>query len=480
VHRPDILQPSTGERRWRVPPAGLDRPAGISRRPFPTGLLDRGVDAVGELHVEGGHRVHQARSHNKHGHAFVGASDVRPAPGFALQIRQPPQHSFQAPHQVRLQPGAPGSTPTLDLRSGAGVDLLDAASWTAATSRERVWFANQGCKGCGDLLDAGADVGRGGAGIATAVGVPGVRAGHGVAEVAFHPGQCGVAQPVGAPPFSRSKRRHWSGSMSAGRNANAPPRRQAVSVCNRSNRLSNPGSLPVPATTSLISASRPSGTARRVLASRRGFATFRAGLFDVRRARLVEPLTPVLEETIPVRAVHPAGSRTDRLRDARNVLGGRRRGRLPFQESTAKTPTQRTLRVSSKRQSRERPRAALRMGRRSLGAPSESCRPDARQNPERAHHRDGHTGRRHGGPRVRGRRAPPRVNRQPHRERTRPPRTDQRPTPPSPPQRPTPRATGWRTRCASGPAGQPIRPTHGHRPARHWIRSPAPPAHQRS
>ncbi|WP_165942532.1 hypothetical protein [Micromonospora sp. KC721] len=74
--------------------------------------------------------------------------------------------------------------------------------------------------------------------------------------------------------------RHWSGSRSTGRSAKAPPRRHAVSVCNRESRLSSAGSSPVLAATALISASRTSATARRVLGKRRGFATFNAGLSD--------------------------------------------------------------------------------------------------------------------------------------------------------------------------------------------------------
>jgi hypothetical protein len=59
-------------------------------------------------------------------------------------------------------------------------------------------LSGEGRKSGGDLVDVGADVGGGGAGVAAPVGVPCVGMGHGVAEVAFHPGQGGVAQPVGA------------------------------------------------------------------------------------------------------------------------------------------------------------------------------------------------------------------------------------------------------------------------------------------
>src|SRR5205814_2223763 len=60
-----------------------------------------------------------------------------------------------------------------------------------------MWFAGEGGECRGYLLDACADVGRGGARVAAAVSVAGVSAGDGVAEVAFDPGQRGVAQPVG-------------------------------------------------------------------------------------------------------------------------------------------------------------------------------------------------------------------------------------------------------------------------------------------
>lgn len=49
-------------------------------------------------------------------------------------------------------------------------------------------------------------------------------------------------------------------------------------LCSRSSRQSSCGSLPVAATTSLISAGRPSASAWRVLSSRRGLATLAAGL----------------------------------------------------------------------------------------------------------------------------------------------------------------------------------------------------------
>jgi hypothetical protein len=69
--------------------------------------------------------------------------------------------------------------------------------------RDRMWFCGEGREGGGDLVDVGADVGGGGTGVAAPVGVPGVGMGHGVAEVAFHPGQRGVAQPVGADLVGR-------------------------------------------------------------------------------------------------------------------------------------------------------------------------------------------------------------------------------------------------------------------------------------
>ncbi|SHG73290.1 hypothetical protein SAMN05444320_11321 [Streptoalloteichus hindustanus] len=61
--------------------------------------------------------------------------------------------------------------------------------------------------------------------------------------------------------------------------ARAPPRRQAVSVCSRSNRVSSSGSLPVVAAASLISARPAWDTARRVEGRRRGVVTFLAGLW---------------------------------------------------------------------------------------------------------------------------------------------------------------------------------------------------------
>ena len=154
-----------------------------------------------------------------------------------------------------------------------------------------------------------------------------------------------------------------------GRSARAPPRRQAVSVCSRSSSVSRAGSLPVVAATWLISASRVSGTARRVDGSRRGLATLRAGLsavgdvavvlgvavqaaqrgdevfgraasaagvaarhdvgldvfgelLDLRRGRLVQASgAPVLDDPVPVRAVHPAGA----VADGRAARPGRTR-----------------------------------------------------------------------------------------------------------------------------------------------------------
>jgi hypothetical protein len=59
-------------------------------------------------------------------------------------------------------------------------DALGSCKW--------VRFAGEGRESGGDFLDAGADVGRGGACIGAAVGVACVGAGYGVAEVAFDPG----------------------------------------------------------------------------------------------------------------------------------------------------------------------------------------------------------------------------------------------------------------------------------------------------
>jgi hypothetical protein len=57
---------------------------------------------------------------------------------------------------------------------------------------EWVSFAGEGRECAGDFVEVGADVCCGGSGVAVAV-VSGVGACHGVAEVPFDPGQCGVA-----------------------------------------------------------------------------------------------------------------------------------------------------------------------------------------------------------------------------------------------------------------------------------------------
>ncbi|MBV8809410.1 MAG: hypothetical protein JO033_12120, partial [Acidobacteriaceae bacterium] len=67
--------------------------------------------------------------------------------------------------------------------------------------REWVGFAGEGRERGGDFGEVGADVGGGGARVG-AVGVPGVGAGDGVAEVAFDPGECGVPEPVSADLLS--------------------------------------------------------------------------------------------------------------------------------------------------------------------------------------------------------------------------------------------------------------------------------------
>ena len=46
-------------------------------------------------------------------------------------------------------------------------------------------LAGQRRQGRGDLADGGPDVGRGGAGVAAAIGVPGIGTGYGVPEVAL-------------------------------------------------------------------------------------------------------------------------------------------------------------------------------------------------------------------------------------------------------------------------------------------------------
>jgi hypothetical protein len=65
-------------------------------------------------------------------------------------------------------------------------------SSSARGRAEGVWFAGECGERAGDLVEAGADVGGGGAGLVPGVGVSGVGAGDGVAEVAFDPGQGGV------------------------------------------------------------------------------------------------------------------------------------------------------------------------------------------------------------------------------------------------------------------------------------------------
>jgi len=60
-----------------------------------------------------------------------------------------------------------------------------------------VRFAGERGQRGGHLADAGAHVGRGGPHRrAASIGMPGVGPGDGVAQVALHPGQRGVTQPV--------------------------------------------------------------------------------------------------------------------------------------------------------------------------------------------------------------------------------------------------------------------------------------------
>lgn len=65
-------------------------------------------------------------------------------------------------------------------------------------SRQRARLSGHGVQRDSDLVDAGSDVGGRSARLVTAVGVAGVGAGYGVAEVAFDPGEGRVARPVGA------------------------------------------------------------------------------------------------------------------------------------------------------------------------------------------------------------------------------------------------------------------------------------------
>jgi hypothetical protein len=77
--------------------------------------------------------------------------------------------------------------------SGSDPEVFQAGS-------ERMRLAGEGGQGGGDGLQVGLDVcGGRRAGL---VGVPGVGAGDPVAEVAFHPGQRGVPQPVGGDTLS--------------------------------------------------------------------------------------------------------------------------------------------------------------------------------------------------------------------------------------------------------------------------------------
>ena len=59
-------------------------------------------------------------------------------------------------------------------------------------------LAGQRGQGCGHLMDAGADIGGGCSGVASAVGVARVGLGDRVAEAALDPGQGGVPDPVHA------------------------------------------------------------------------------------------------------------------------------------------------------------------------------------------------------------------------------------------------------------------------------------------
>lgn len=58
-----------------------------------------------------------------------------------------------------------------------------------------MWFAGHGGQSDGDVMQVRLNVGGGGG--SAPVGVPGVGAGYSVPEVAFDPGESGVAQPVG-------------------------------------------------------------------------------------------------------------------------------------------------------------------------------------------------------------------------------------------------------------------------------------------
>lgn len=76
-------------------------------------------------------------------------------------------------------------------------------------------------------------------------------------------------------PFSLRRTRQWPVSRSMTRNASAPPRRQAVSVCRRRSSASRMTSLPLVRAAALISPSSSVVSARRWLGSLRGLATVR-------------------------------------------------------------------------------------------------------------------------------------------------------------------------------------------------------------
>ena len=88
------------------------------------------------------------------------------------------------------------AAPRAGSRPGTQLALSYLAFWRFY---EGVGFAGQRGRGGGDLGERGAHVRRrGGARVACAVGVHGVGVRDGEPEVALHPGQGGVADPVGA------------------------------------------------------------------------------------------------------------------------------------------------------------------------------------------------------------------------------------------------------------------------------------------
>jgi len=71
-----------------------------------------------------------------------------------------------------------------------------------------MWFSGERSECCGDLLYVGPHVGGGTSHVVSTVVVSGVGAGDGISEVAFHPGQDGVSDPVRADPLDGNPWEH--------------------------------------------------------------------------------------------------------------------------------------------------------------------------------------------------------------------------------------------------------------------------------